>query len=737
MRQLGALLFVASVFVVAGCSPSSAPPVDQPTGGGPPEGDCAVSEVEQQDGTCLSPGVQPDGCRAGEVATAGGCRPAGVAPDGCGEGFDHDGIGACDPIIVDTCPAGMIAVPGDTSCRDVAPCGSGTWGDVPIDATTQYVDLSFVGASDGTVNAPWTTIQQAVNVAVGSVAIAAGDYAEDVVVSGPVQLWGVCPSLVSTQSVSVVAGVVELHTLALSGAADGVNVQGASVSLDRLWIHDTAGFGLRALLSSTVMVSGTLIEAVYERGIYTEGGSVEVDGCAIRDLVAAPKTPNFGGGRAINIRDDTTSGARGNGVVRNTYITGVTESGIMVHASDATIETTVVRDVAPSLEGRFGRGVNVQMDVSTGERGDALIRQSVFERMFDGGIVITGGNAVIEATTVRDVASNFDVGDRGYGIVAQPTPSPNTPASAEIRSSWVERASEVGIFIAGASATIEATAVVDTRPTEAMGIGRGISVQYDDGVGAALTLRSSRITGATEVGLYVGGSSSTAEGLLIEGVDPRPVDGMFGRGIDMESEIQVLVAPSLTLRWSIVRDTTEVGVATAGGDAVVESTIVSETKVGVVSPFGAGFTVRDFAELDASLTVSDSLVEQMLTVGIVVAGAHATITKTLVTGTRADNEMNFGDGIALVATGKTATVLVDRSRIEGSARVGAISFGGELTLADTTLICNPIHLAKQDLVFDGTLFDAGGNSCGCDGVSTKCKVSATDLQPPEPPSTTQ
>ena len=40
---------------------------------------------------------------------------------------------------------GLMAVPGDAACRPVMPCGAGRWGDIAVDATTEYVDGAYTG----------------------------------------------------------------------------------------------------------------------------------------------------------------------------------------------------------------------------------------------------------------------------------------------------------------------------------------------------------------------------------------------------------------------------------------------------------------------------------------------------------------------------------------------------------------------------------------------------------------
>src|SRR6185295_6655525 len=99
-------------------------------------------------------------------------------------------------------------------------CGSGTWGDIAVDASTQHVDQGYTGgASDGTAAHPWTSIKEAIQAAPkdGLVAIAAGTYAEDVeIYDRPVRLVGRCPAMVE------VAGAgVNFASLTVYDGADG------------------------------------------------------------------------------------------------------------------------------------------------------------------------------------------------------------------------------------------------------------------------------------------------------------------------------------------------------------------------------------------------------------------------------------------------------------------------------------------------------------------------------------
>src|SRR6185295_2136968 len=102
---------------------------------------CAPGEATLEDGTCEPAGLPSDApCAPGEWARDDGtCAAAGVPPEGCAAGFQHDGKDACEPILpAAPCSPGEMAVPGETTCHEVAPCGAAPWGAIPVDAATEY-----------------------------------------------------------------------------------------------------------------------------------------------------------------------------------------------------------------------------------------------------------------------------------------------------------------------------------------------------------------------------------------------------------------------------------------------------------------------------------------------------------------------------------------------------------------------------------------------------------------------
>jgi hypothetical protein len=285
---------------------------------------CVPGELETDSG-CRPAGLPPEmpPCPPGEtVAEAGACVPAGVPPGACGDGFTPED-GGCVPILpLSPCERGTMAVPGSSTCQEVSACGGGTWGDIPVDATTEYVDGQYSGAdSDGTSSKPWTSIQDGIDAATPGaiVAIAAGSYAENLVVSGnPVKLWGRCPAMVEIIGVSTTSSAVfvlggadgsELRGVAVTGPSLGITVSGVrDAVLEAVWVHDTGerGINVEDTQGTTALaVRRTLVEDARFLGISNIGSSVTLDDSVVR-RTSPIGSQIVGRGILIQASDDST-----------------------------------------------------------------------------------------------------------------------------------------------------------------------------------------------------------------------------------------------------------------------------------------------------------------------------------------------------------------------------------------------------------------------------------------------
>ncbi len=108
-----------------------------------------------------------------------------------------------------------------------------------------------------------------------------------------------------------------------------------------------------------------------------------------------------GPGRGISIEDDPTTKARANVTIHACVIEQNTDHGVSVAGSDATFEATVVRSTVPGVQGVFGRGIGIQDDPVTKARASVTVSACLIEQNQELGVFVAGSDATIEATVVR------------------------------------------------------------------------------------------------------------------------------------------------------------------------------------------------------------------------------------------------------------------------------------------------------------------------------------------------
>jgi hypothetical protein len=774
-RILQVVGWLSLALALMGCGPDDeSSPVTGPPDAGPPE--CDAGQMPLDDGRCQPAGLPPDmqcppgetplddgvscqpaglppemPCPPGETSTAGGgCEPAGVPPDACGQGFEADGKGGCDPVLpAAPCPPGKMALPGETQCRDVAPCGNGDYGTIPTEPTTQFVNAAYPGAdSDGTQAKPWKTIQAGINNA-GSgaiVAVAAGTYTEDLLIKGkPVRLWGRCPAMVSvagtgakTATLIIIyddASQSEVHSLAITGPGVGIGTSGSSdLLVDRVWIHDTTAFGLdmnRSLGLSSITISASLFESTKELGVNVDGSSATIESTVIRDT--QPKS-NGTNGRGINVQAYFVAKKRATLTLRASLLERNHDAGLTAISSDATVETTVIRDTKPKSDGEGGHGIRIRDNADTQERATLTLRTSVLEQNHEVGVYVIGSDADIEATVIRATQPN-SAGNVGDGITS--IPGVLGRSNVTLRASLVEQNHSAGVSAWGSDATVEATVVRATQPQSDGTWGGGVQILTDpttherstltlrasvleqnhsfgaivdgsdatidssvvrdtqlggdkiSGVGielfrgAKMTLHASILEQSQYIGVFVQGSEATIDSSVVRDTQPGG-DGTLGRGIDLQVDPVTHERATLTLRSSLLERNHEIGVAVAGSDATIETTVVRDTQPLTDGLGGIGIQVQNDLDTNqrSTLTLRASLLEQNRDIGVAVIGSDVALETTVVRDTQPDGTGTAGRGIEV---GGGSTLTLRSSLLERNHDVSLIIAGSSATIEATVV----------------------------------------------------
>ncbi len=584
--SLPALALLLSLLLASGGCGGESEPGGPATGGGSGAHICPAGQWQQQDGSCAPAGLPPDmPCPPAEWQQEDGtCAAAGVPPDGCGEGFVHDGDRGCEPILPDEpCPSGQLAAVGESKCHEVAPCGSGTWGDIPIEQGTVYVDQGYAGGnSAGTESAPFTTIGEAVSAAKAGaiVAIAAGSYEEDVTITGkPLRLWGRCPAMVELSGTGkeLAAAVIfagangsEVRDIAITGKPIGLLLSGSTdVLLDRVWVHDTASRGINvedALGPTSIVVTRSLVERSQQLGVFVAGSEATVQSCVIRDTL--PDATGIGWG--IGVQPNSKTGAPSSLTLTTSLIEQSQEFGVFgvfVEGSEATVQSSVIRDTLPDATGS-GLGIGVQADPDTGAPSSLTLTTSLVEQSQQFGVAVTGSEATVQSSVIRDTLP--DVTGIGWGISVQANPNTGAPSRLTLTTSLVERSQDVGVVVEGSQATVQSSVIRDTLP-DAVGDARGVQVQDDSDTGApsSVLLRGLLVERSGVAGVFVVDSTASLEGCLLRDTAPSASD-LFGDGIVVYSE----GAPaSASLVGTRIEDSARAAVSSFGGEVSITGSV--------------------------------------------------------------------------------------------------------------------------------------------------------------------
>jgi hypothetical protein len=312
-------------------------------------------------------------------------------------------------------------------------------------------------------------------------------------------------------------------------------------------------------------VSGSLVAENQQSGILVIGSSLTADGVAVMDT-----QPTVDGrlGRGIVVAWEDITGTPSSATIRQSVLLRNREVSLMVGVSDVSIERTTVRDTLPEVSsGDLGRGVGIEGSPSGSPRSTAAIRESLIERAGEVVLFVAAADAIVESTIVRGGADAQAGNAPGRGVEARHV-SGAAPTTLALQGGIVDRSAEIGILLSGVQAEIDHTLVRDTRPNPTTGwFGRGIQIQDVEGTFSTAAIRRTRVEQSYDVGIGVMDASVTIEATTIATTHPRASDGSFGDGLVVESFGET--RSEAILRASRIEQSTRAGVANFGGRVVI------------------------------------------------------------------------------------------------------------------------------------------------------------------------
>lgn len=303
----------------------------------------------------------------------------------------------------------------------------------------------------------------------------------------------------------------------------------------------------------TVAVSSSRFERNREAGIDIAGSNVTIDATLIRDT--QPGAGNASG-MGLVIRQDYDTGQIATAHVTRSVIEQSRLFGVYLTGAEATIETTTVRHTQPDpASGDAGDGIAIEFDPSLGAPSRALVRSCLSEANHSAGMRVVGGEATIEAVLARETLQRPADQRFGFGLAVFDHAVALARSNVTVRGTLIEANHGVGLHVSGSDAIIEDTWVRDTDPHLANQTGgRGINVQTspETGARATATVVASLVERSHDAGIIVIDSDATIEATTIRETRSRPLDGRYGDGLTAWAALDVtsLVANGVTIERS-------------------------------------------------------------------------------------------------------------------------------------------------------------------------------------------
>lgn len=620
-------------------------------------------------------GVDED---AGAVPFTEPTPPTAPAPP-CAPGWDD-----CTPPGSEACPDGQARFGDRTACAPIGgACPSGDWPD-PLPEGTSRLFVRPGGSGDGTMGAPFGSIERAIRMAPAGavVVLAKGTYDESFDIFADVAVVGAC----ATETIIAPS----------SGSVAAVAMFERNARLENVTVRGGDLFGIDVLNAGAVL-RDVMIDGADGTGLTVrEAGALEADRLVIRGVTGRPMEAGF----AVAMLEAEAT-FRSISIVDN--------AGAAIFAEG---EGTQL-DVTGLYAARNELGVPGARTVSAHRGATGVVRGGVVEQI-DGAAFYTegpGSSLAVEDVVVRDFSreSGMDVG----GFVVRD--------AANLSIARVDVADGVGFGLIGLSApgdcTVEDLRVRDIRAGTTHG---GGAMAWNVAGDFVLTMRRVSLEDTEGPGLLAGGGEFAIEDVSLVRVGQRSPTAQIAMGFGADA----------TLRAERVSITEGSGAALLI-DRGVRSAELTDLRVADPLPRTDGQMGRA-VELQAPTTLSRAVIERGHEAGIyAVLGSSITLTDVHIRDTRARAcaestcpDTPGGHGLLVTEAEVTARrFVIDQARLCGAM----VAQGGMLDLRDGEIRGAAIGACVQ---VDG--YDTSRLTDGVAFVMNGINLDATDHALPTP-----
>lgn len=538
-------------------------------------------------------------------------------------------------------------------------CGVDRFRDLEADG---YVDSSVPAGGDGSREQPYASISEAMAAGAHELVLAAGVYAESVVLTEDVSvsIRGRCPELVSITPTE--EGALGVH---LDAGPE------AELSLSYLRIVDSPFIGVA---TDGGTLSLRYVDVVGATGVGVAAESE--DALLSLDHVRVAETRLYEGGYGQGIMANLGGWVQGDTVrLELNHGAGAFASG---EGSVVSLATASVYQTQPQADGTDGVGLFAQ-------QGGSVDCSSCFlwGNHHAGVLAIADATVGLSDSLIEDT--------QGVGVAVM------EGGRAELERCTVRRSAGLGIHATGAGSSVElvGTEVTDTLPNDEGAFGRGVSVQE----GARASLEGCEVLRNPEVGVAVTGRGSelvVVDSLVADTLGKA--DGAAGFGVYAVSDASAslsrtdvtgnLMAGVLSA-WGAVtsledvqiigtlrtaRYNTAIGVGANGGTVEADGLLVSDTG-------GPGL----FVVLGGEMHCTGCVVDQSTFSDAVVYMGSLELVESSLHGAAPDPSEGGGLGVYANDLWGLPEVMVDSSEVRGEVAGLWLEGEGSYVITDSIL----------------------------------------------------
>jgi len=341
------------------------------------------------------------------------------------------------------------------------------------------------------------------------------------------------------------------------------------------------GFSVEAygnpIVGSSVTIRRSIVTDNHENGVAVIGSTLVFEDSLVENTAAQPADGLRGQG--IGAWRDSGSGLRSSVTVTGSVSRNNRFWGIGATDSDLVVERSVARDILPEESTQdYGFGMQVYSAMlAPSQRPTGSIVSSLIDTVHQVGLPVVGADATIETTIVRNVAPRARDDDLGRGVSIEVSYDNMESATGTVRGLRIDTTRDIGLFVVGSQVDMDSVHVTGVRSRVNDGIfGAGIAYATE----VLMTQHPSSGTASRVVvedcqaaGFAVAGADVTATDLVVRDIGPQEANQDFGDGVVVSSYLVLIQEPKptqLDLLRCTSADNTRAGLSVFGATATLQ-----------------------------------------------------------------------------------------------------------------------------------------------------------------------